>query len=161
MTFSSSSSQWFGHWIQEVSIKPAVYLRSGWFFGEYLTVYHVVFHTYNMSLRCITGGCSHEHKILLIEACWSFIHLENGTFFSAVFLCCWEIMCIFPSRKASNLPCFSLCLCVYVCKMSCMFGRQLINMIWSMKSDWWNDRKIDFLQHQQLLNISTIYRSAT
>lgn len=99
------------------------------FFGEYLTVYHVVFHTYNMSLRCITGGCSHEHKILLIEACWSFIHLENGTFFSAVFLCCWEIMCIFPSRKASNLPCFSLCLCVYVCKMSCMFGRQLINMI--------------------------------
>lgn len=49
---------------------------------------------------------------------------ENGTFFSLVFFLfvSLEIMWIFPSRKASNLPFFSLiCVCVPYCLKNVMF----------------------------------------
>lgn len=146
---SSSSSQWFGYWIQEVSIKPAVYLRSGWFLVnilQHLTVYHVVFHTCNMSRHCITGSCSHEHKILLIEACWSSARLENAVFFSAVFLCDNNV---YSSIKKSIKPTiffppWFVFACIRVWNVMFTFGRQLRNMMRSMKSDWQENTFVHF-----------------
>lgn len=93
----SSFPQWLGSWIQEVSIKPATYLRIGYF----LTVYRVkIVFKFNVQSVChhpvLLGVNSHKDITLLSEACCSFIcWVKRVAHFLSCILFTYVIMCMY------------------------------------------------------------------